>query len=104
MRVPTANVSYIDLVVEFTRHTTKADVNDAMHEAARGPLKGVLSVTDRKLVSTDFNHDRHSAIFATDQTALQQRNLLRVLAWYDNELGFSNRILDTANVMAAQQR
>lgn len=102
VRVPTANVSCIDLVVELERETTEADVNAAMHAAAKGALKGVLSVTDRKLVSTDFNHDPHSAIFATDQTALQQGNLLRVLAWYDNEWAFSNRMLDTAGIIASQ--
>tara|TARA_R110002049_G_scaffold10127_2_gene50249 strand:+ start:39354 stop:40355 length:1002 start_codon:yes stop_codon:yes gene_type:complete len=102
VRVPTPNVSCIDLVVELNRDTTVEAVNDAMRAAAGGPLKDVLGVTERKLVSTDFNHDPRSAIFASDQTSIQQGNLLRVLAWYDNEWGFSNRMLDTAGVMAAQ--
>ncbi len=101
IRVPTPNVSCCDLVVELGKAATEGDVNDAMRAAAAGPLKGVLDVTDRKLVSVDFNHDAHSAIFATDQTAVQQGTLLRVLAWYDNEWAFSNRMLDTAAVMAA---
>ena len=73
---------------------------DSVH-AAVDDLHGVLGVTDRKLVSMDFNHDPRSAIFASDQTAVQQGNLLRVLVWYDNKWGFSNRMLDTAAVMGA---
>jgi glyceraldehyde 3-phosphate dehydrogenase len=71
-----------------------------LHRAADGPLQGVLGVSDRKLVSIDLNHDPRSTIVASDQTALQQGNLLRVLAWYDNEWAFANRMLDTAGVMA----
>jgi glyceraldehyde 3-phosphate dehydrogenase len=71
-----------------------------MQAAAAGPLEGILGITDRPLVSVDFNHDPRSAIYASDQTALQGRNLLRVLTWYDNEWAFSNRMLDTAAVMA----
>ncbi|MBD3662978.1 type I glyceraldehyde-3-phosphate dehydrogenase [Sulfitobacter aestuariivivens] len=102
IRVPTPNVSCVDLVVETEKTTTEAEVNAAF-EAAVGSLHGVLGVTDRKLVSMDFNHDPRSAIFASDQTAIQQGNLIRVLAWYDNEWGFSNRMLDTAEAMAAAQ-
>ena len=100
IRVPTPNVSCVDLVVETGRDVTEDEVNDTMRAAA-ARLPDVLAVTDRPLVSIDFNHDPHSAIFATDQTSVQQGNLLRVLAWYDNEWGFSNRMLDTAKVMAA---
>jgi len=100
IRVPTPNVSCIDLVVETTKNATPAEINATMHSAARGPLKGVLDITDRKLVSIDFNHDPASAIFATDQTSVQQGNLIRVLAWYDNEWAFSNRMLDTARELA----
>lgn len=100
IRVPTPNVSCVDLVVETARRITPRDVNQSMQEAADGPLSGVLGVTDHKLVSIDFNHDARSAVFASDQTAIQQGNLLRVLAWYDNEWAFSNRMLDTAGVMA----
>lgn len=100
VRVPTPNVSCIDLVVETDKNLDADAVNAAMHAASTGSLSGVLGVTDRKLVSTDFNHDPRSAIFATDQTSVQQDNLLRVLAWYDNEWAFSNRMLDTARVIA----
>jgi glyceraldehyde 3-phosphate dehydrogenase len=100
IRVPTPNVSCVDLVVELGQDVTEAEVNATM-EAAVADLHGVLGVTDRKLVSMDFNHDPRSTIFASDQTAVQQGNLLRVLAWYDNEWGFSNRMLDTAGVMGA---
>lgn len=100
IRVPTPNVSCVDLVVETEKQITENDVHDEMNAAATGALANVLGVTDRKLVSMDFNHDPRSAIYASDQTSLQQGNLLRVLAWYDNEWAFSNRMLDTARVMA----
>lgn len=99
IRVPTPNVSCVDLVVELNRDATVEEVNAALTEAAKG-MDGVMNVTARELVSIDFNHDPHSTIVALDQTAIQQGNLLRVLAWYDNEWGFSNRMLDTARVMA----
>ncbi len=99
VRVPTPNVSCCDLVVETLQNTTEDEVNAAMQAAADGPLKGVLGVTDRKLVSMDFNHDPRSAIHASDQTSIQQGNLIRVLAWYDNEWAFSNRMLDVARRM-----
>ena len=100
IRVPTPNVSCIDLVVELGKSVTGNEVNQAMSDAANGPLSGVLDVTERKLVSMDFNHDPASAIFASDQTSIQQGTLARVLAWYDNEWAFSNRMLDTAGLMA----
>ncbi|MEL7165926.1 MAG: type I glyceraldehyde-3-phosphate dehydrogenase [Pseudomonadota bacterium] len=96
IRVPTPNVSCVDLTVELDRDVTADEVNGAMHEAAAGALKGVLGVTDAPLVSMDFNHDPHSSIFATDQTKVMTGNLVRVLSWYDNEWGFSNRMGDTA--------
>jgi glyceraldehyde 3-phosphate dehydrogenase len=100
IRVPAPNVSCIDLVIETQKHATADDINAVMQAAADGPLSGVLGITSRKLVSIDFNHDAHSAIFASDQTSVQQGNLMRVLAWYDNEWAFSNRMLDTAGAMA----
>lgn len=98
IRVPTPNVSCVDLVIEADKSASVAEVNAAMAEAATG-MHGVMGVTDRKLVSMDFNHDSRSAIFASDQTSVQQGNLIRVLAWYDNEWGFSNRMVDMAGVM-----
>ncbi|MFK7834860.1 MAG: type I glyceraldehyde-3-phosphate dehydrogenase [Sulfitobacter sp.] len=101
IRVPTPNVSCCDLVVETKTPASVEEINAAMQTAADGPLQGVLAVDPRKLVSMDFNHDPHSAIFASDQTAIQQDNLVRVLIWYDNEWAFSNRMLDTSRVIAS---
>ncbi|WP_238366668.1 type I glyceraldehyde-3-phosphate dehydrogenase [Mesobacterium pallidum] len=100
VRVPTPNVSCVDLTVEVGRDTTVDEINAAMHAAAAGALKGVLAVTDDKLVSTDFNHDPASSTFATDQTKVMDGNFVRILTWYDNEWGFSNRMADTAAEMA----
>ncbi|MFT4619358.1 MAG: glyceraldehyde 3-phosphate dehydrogenase [Sulfitobacter sp.] len=100
IRVPTPNVSVVDLTFEAARETSVEEINAAIHAAAAsGPLKGVLGVTDDKLVSMDFNHDPHSSIFATDQTKVMEGTMCRILTWYDNEWGFSNRMLDTAAVM-----
>ncbi|WP_299627118.1 type I glyceraldehyde-3-phosphate dehydrogenase [uncultured Tateyamaria sp.] len=97
IRVPTPNVSCVDLTVELNGDITVEQINAAMSSAAAsGPLKGILGVTDAKLVSMDFNHDPHSSIFATDQTKVMDGNLVRILTWYDNEWGFSNRMADTA--------
>lgn len=100
IRVPTPNVSVVDLTFEAERDTSVEEINDAIRTAAQGPLKGVLGTTDDQLVSMDFNHDPHSSIFATDQTKVMDGNLCRVLSWYDNEWGFSNRMCDTAVAMA----
>jgi len=99
VRVPTPNVSMVDLTFEAARETSVEEINAAMTTASEGPLSGVLGVTDEKLVSQDFNHDPHSSIFATDQTKVMQGTLCRVLSWYDNEWGFSNRMSDTAVAM-----
>ena len=100
IRVPTPDVSCCDLVVTLDKSTSVDAVNDLFRTAAaQGPLAGVIGVTDRKLVSTDFRGNPHSAVFATDQTRIQDGTLLRVLAWYDNEWAFSNRMLDTAAVI-----
>ncbi len=100
IRVPTANVSVVDLVVTPSRDTTVEEVNSAMRAAANGPLKGVLAVTDEPLVSADFNHDAHSSTLASSQTQILEGKLVRVLSWYDNEWGFSTRMTDTAMAMA----
>ena len=96
IRVPTPNVSCVDLTVELDGSVSVEQINTAMKNAAAGPLKGVLAVTDAKLVSVDFNHDPHSSIFATDQTKVIDDSLVHILTWYDNEWGFSNRMADTA--------
>ncbi|MGR3571153.1 type I glyceraldehyde-3-phosphate dehydrogenase [Brevirhabdus sp.] len=99
IRVPTPNVSAVDLTFEAARDTSVEEVNAALSKAAGGPLAGILAVTDDKLVSMDFNHDAHSSIFATDQTKVLDGNMVRILAWYDNEWGFSNRMADVAVAM-----
>ncbi|UWQ97052.1 type I glyceraldehyde-3-phosphate dehydrogenase [Rhodobacteraceae bacterium M385] len=99
IRVPTPNVSVVDLTFEAARETTVEEINAAIAKAANGPLKGILGVTDEKLVSMDFNHDPHSSIFATDQTKVMEGTMCRILTWYDNEWGFSNRMSDTAVAM-----
>ena len=96
IRVPTPNVSCVDLTIETSRETTVEEVNAAIKAAADGPLKGVLAYTDQSLVSTDFNHDPASSTFHLDQTKVLEGNMVRILTWYDNEWGFSNRMLDVA--------
>ena len=99
IRVPTPNVSVIDLRIVAKKATTKEEINEAVKKAAAGPLKGVLGTTVHPNVSIDFNHDPHSSTFAFDQTKVQNGTLVRVLSWYDNEWGFSNRMADTAVAM-----
>ncbi|WP_298494356.1 type I glyceraldehyde-3-phosphate dehydrogenase [uncultured Maritimibacter sp.] len=96
IRVPTPNVSCVDLTFEAERDVTAEEINEAIRSAANGALKGVLGYTDKPLVSTDFNHNPNSSTFATDQTKVLDGNFVRILTWYDNEWGFSNRMLDTA--------
>ena len=100
IRVPTPNVSVIDFKVVTKRPTTVKEVNEAMQRAAAQELKGILNIVDAPLVSADFNHDPHSSSFALDQTKVMNGNFVRVMSWYDNEWGFSNRMLDTAIAMA----
>ncbi|WP_163850454.1 type I glyceraldehyde-3-phosphate dehydrogenase [Pseudooceanicola aestuarii] len=99
IRVPTPNVSCVDLTFEAGRDTDAEEINAAMRAAAEGPLKGILGIVDTPLVSVDFNHDPHSASFALDQTRVMDGRMVRVLAWYDNEWGFSNRMADMAAQM-----
>src|SRR5207237_6579540 len=95
-RVPTPNVSVIDFKFVAKRATTVAEVNAAAKAAAAEPLKGILEIVDAPLVSSDFNHTPASASFALDQTKVIDGTLVRVMAWYDNEWGFSNRMADAA--------
>ena len=99
MRVPTPNVSVVDFKFLSTRATTADEINAAIRKAANGPLRGILGYTEWKNVSCDFNHDPHSAIFHMDQTKVMDGTFCSVLAWYDNEWGFSNRMADTAVAM-----
>jgi len=100
IRVPTPNVSAIDLVFEAARDTTAEEVNAAILEAEGGALRGILGTTAHANVSMDFNHDSRSSVFHLDQTKVLDGRMVRVLAWYDNEWGFSCRMLDTAAAMA----
>ena len=99
IRVPTPNVSVVDLTFVPERDTSVEEINDAIRAAANGPLQGILGFTEEPLVSIDFNHDPHSSVFHIDQTKVMEGNLCRVLTWYDNEWGFSNRMSDTAVAM-----
>ncbi len=99
IRVPTPNVSLVDLKFNASRATNVDEVNDAIRKAADGPLKGILGYYTEPLVSSDFNHDPHSSIFSINETKVMDGTLVRIMTWYDNEWGFSNRMLDTAAVM-----
>lgn len=99
IRVPTPNVSVVDLTFEAARDTSVEEINAAIKAAADGPMKGILGYTEEKLVSSDFNHDPHSSVFHMDQTKVMEGKLCRILTWYDNEWGFSNRMSDTAVAM-----
>lgn len=99
IRVPTPNVSVVDLKIIAARETTVDEINAAMTSASNGAMKGILQVNDEPLVSIDFNHDPHSSSFALPQTKVLDGRLVRVLSWYDNEWGFSNRMSDTAVAM-----
>lgn len=96
IRVPTPNVSVVDLKFVPKRNVTAEEVNAAIKAASEGELKGILDYVTGPLVSIDFNHDSHSSNFAADQTKVLDGNLVRILSWYDNEWGFSNRMSDTA--------
>ena len=95
MRVPTINVSIVDLAFQASRNTTKEEIDSILREAAAGPLKGILAINDEPLVSSDFNHNPHSSIYEAGLTKVTGGNFVKVLSWYDNEWGFSNRMLDT---------
>jgi len=99
IRVPTPNVSAVDLTFRAARDVTVEEVNEAARAAAEGAMKGVLGYEPAPLVSTDFNHSPESSIFAPDQTRIVGDRLVRVLAWYDNEWGFSVRMADVADAM-----
>jgi len=100
IRVPTPNVSVVDFKFVAKKATTKEEINEAIKRAADQELKGILGYTNQPNVSSDFNHDPHSSVFHLDQTKVMEGNFVRVLSWYDNEWGFSNRMADTAIALA----
>jgi glyceraldehyde 3-phosphate dehydrogenase len=99
IRVPTPNVSVVDFKFVAARATSVEEINAAIEKAAKGPLKGILACYSEPLVSSDFNHDAHSSIFAIKETKVMEGTFVRVMSWYDNEWGFSNRMSDTAVAM-----
>ena len=96
IRVPTPNVSMVDLVFHAARETSVDEINGILRAAADGPLKGILQYNEAPLVSFDFNHDPHSSSYESSLTRVSEGTLVKVCSWYDNEWGFSNRMLDTA--------
>jgi len=100
IRVPTPNVSVVDLTVELEKSTSAEEINNAIKEAAQGPLKGILRFCNEDLVSSDFNHDPHSSIFDSKYTRVIDGNFIKILSWYDNEWGFSNRVVDLIKMIA----
>ncbi|OGS17711.1 MAG: type I glyceraldehyde-3-phosphate dehydrogenase [Elusimicrobia bacterium RIFOXYA2_FULL_50_26] len=102
IRVPTPNVSVVDLTAHLTKKATAEEINAALKEAAEGKMKGILGYTDEPLVSIDFNHDPLSSIVDSKNTKVIGDNLVKVLAWYDNEWGYSNRVVDLINFMLAK--
>jgi glyceraldehyde 3-phosphate dehydrogenase len=101
VRVPTINVSLVDLTFEPARATTAKEIDEAVKAASNGALKGVLAYTDEPLVSIDFNHNPASSIYDSSLTKIIEGKLVKVCAWYDNEWGFSNRMIDTTVAFAA---
>ena len=99
IRVPTANVSAVDFTFIAKREVTADEINQALIAASEGPMKGVLGINNRPLVSIDFNQDPHSSIADITQTQVLDGRFVRILTWYDNEWGFSNRMLDTSVAM-----
>ena len=100
IRVPTANVSLVDLTVELSKAATPEEINAAMKKAAEGPLKGILRYVEEPLVSVDFNHTPYSSEFDALSTKVIEGKMAKVLAWYDNEWGYSCRMLDLAKIVA----
>jgi glyceraldehyde 3-phosphate dehydrogenase len=100
MRVPTANVSVVDLVAELSKKTTPDEINNAFRKAAAGPLKGILAVEDAPLVSIDFRGNSHSSIVDSAYTKVMDGDFVKVMSWYDNEWGYSSRCVDLARLLA----
>jgi glyceraldehyde 3-phosphate dehydrogenase len=102
MRVPTATVSVVDFTADVSRSTSVDELNDAFRSAAEGPLKGILGVSDEPLVSSDFRGDTRSAIIDAESTMVIGGTMVKVIAWYDNEWGYSCRIADLIGFVAAR--
>jgi glyceraldehyde 3-phosphate dehydrogenase len=102
IRVPTPNVSLVDLTATLKKKANAADVNAALKAAAEGPLKGIMAYSDEPLVSIDYNHCPLSSTIDADSTKSLGDNLVKVLSWYDNEWGYSNRVVDLARLVGSK--
>lgn len=102
MRVPTPNVSLVDLVAELNKDVTAEDVNAALKEAAEGDLKGILGYSEEPLVSGDYNGNANSSTIDALSTMVMEGSMVKVISWYDNESGYSNRVVDLAAYIAKQ--
>jgi glyceraldehyde 3-phosphate dehydrogenase len=102
MRVPTANVSVVDLVAELDKEVTVEELNNALKTAAEGPLKGILAYSEEPLVSSDYNGDPHSSTIDALSTLVMDGNMVKVVSWYDNEWGYSNRVVDLVEYLASK--
>jgi Glyceraldehyde 3-phosphate dehydrogenase, C-terminal domain. len=102
MRVPTPTVSVVDLVAELETSTTAEEINAVLKEAAEGPMKGILGYEDRPLVSIDFKGDPRSSIVDGLSTMVMEGNMVKIVSWYDNEWGYSNRVADLVNYIASK--
>jgi len=102
LRVPTPNVSIVDFVAEVARNTSKDEVNAAMKKAAEGPLRGILQYSEEPLVSVDFRGNSHSSILDAPYTSVLEGNMVKLLSWYDNEWGYSCRVVDLVKYLAEQ--
>jgi glyceraldehyde 3-phosphate dehydrogenase len=102
IRVPTPNVSLVDFVCEVEKKTTKDEVNKALKEASEGELKGIMRYVEEPLVSKDFNGDEHSSIIDAELTMVMEDTMVKVLGWYDNEWGYSCRVVDLAKYIISQ--
>ena len=100
IRVPTANVSLIDFTFITKRNTSAKEINSSIKKATKNEFKNIIDINSEPLVSIDFCHNAHSSIFDTSQTSVVDKRFCRILSWYDNEWGFSNRMLDTASYLA----
>lgn len=102
LRVPTPNVSIVDLVAEVARNTTKEEINSAMKKAADGPMRGILQYSEEPLVSVDFRKNSHSSILDAPYTSVIEGNMVKLLSWYDNEWGYSSRVVDLIKYIVEQ--
>ena len=103
IRVPTPNVSVVDLVFETEKTPSAEEINAAMKAAADGPMKGVLQYNDKPLVSIDFNGNTHSSIFDAPLTKVPEPGFAKILSWYDNEMGYSTRLVDLARIVGTRR-